>query len=78
MAEEISIIKINFLSAIPEILQGAKGLLQEWKPRVVIRAAYDERELLKIYLAIKNINPSYRLYLRYTLGLPQGLTLMAI
>ncbi len=78
MAEDVSIIKINFASAVPEILEGARKLLQEKKPRLIIRAAYDEKELVKIYLSIKNINPSYRLYLRYTLGLPQGLTLMAV
>lgn len=78
MTEEISIVKINFLSAIPEILEGAAKLLRERRPRLIIRAAYDEKELIKIYLAVKNINPSYRLYLRYTLGLPQGLTLLAI
>lgn len=78
MTEEISIVKINFLFAIPEILEGAARLLRERRPRLIIRAAYDEKELIKIYLAIKNFNPSYRLYLRYTLGLPQGLTLMAV
>lgn len=78
MTEDISIVKINFLSAVPEILKGARRLLQERKPKLVIRAAYSEKELLRIYLFIKRINPSYRMYFRYTLGLPQGLTLMAI
>lgn len=78
MAEDVSIIKINFLSAVPEILEGARNLLRKRKPKLIIRAAYDENVLLKIYLSIKSINTSYQLYLRYTLGIPQGLTLMAI
>ena len=76
--EDISIVKINFLSAVPEILEGARKLLLDRKPRLVIRAAYSEDELLKIYSSIKNINPTYQIYLRYTLGVPQGLTLMAV
>ncbi len=78
MIEDISIVKINFLSAVPEILEGARKLLLDRKPRLVIRAAYSEDELLKIYSSIKNINPTYQIYLRYTLGVPQGLTLMAV
>ena len=78
MIEDISIVKINFLSAVPEILEGARKLLLDRKPRLVIRAAYSEDELLKIYSSIKNINPTYQIYLRYTLGVPQGLMLMAV
>ena len=76
--QAISIIKINFPFAVSDILQGAKSVLQKIKPKLIIRAGFDERVLLSTYGMIKKINPQYKIYLRYTIGMPQGLTLFAV
>ncbi len=76
--QSLSIIKINFPFSVPEILFGARGTLQSIRPKIIIRAGFDERVLLASYRVIKEINPEYRIYLRYTLGIPQGLTLFAV
>lgn len=73
-----SIIKINFPFSVPEILYGAKGLMRSYRPKVIIRAGFDEKVLLQTYKAIRQLNPHYQIYLRYTIGIPQGLTLFAI
>lgn len=78
MGEMISIIKINFAFSVSEVLEGGKNLLRERKPKLIIRAGFDENVLLETYLVIKNINPRYKIYLRYTVGIPQGLTLFAV
>lgn len=76
--QSLSIIKINFPFSVPEILWGARGILQKTKPKIIIRAGFDEKVLLASYRAIKEINPQYCIHLRYTLGIPQGLTLFAV
>lgn len=74
----VSLLKINFPFSVPQILNGAKGLLKEKKPKVIIRAGFDENVLVRTYETIKKLNPDYRIYLRYTVGIPQGLTIFAI
>ena len=76
--QSLSIIKINFPFSVPEILYGAQSVMQQVKPKLIIRAGYDENVLLNVFKVIKKINPQYRVYLRYTLDMPQGLTLFAI
>lgn len=78
LRDKVSIIKINFPFSVPEILNGASCLLKEIAPKLIIRAGFDETVLLDIFSAIREINPSYRFYLRYTVGIPQGLTLFAV
>lgn len=74
----VSILKINFPFSVPQILNGARTLLRERKPKVIIRAGFDETVLMETYEAIKALNPDYRMYLRYTVGIPQGLTIFAV
>ena len=74
----VTILKINFPFSVPEILNGAGGLLRERKPKVIIRAGFDESVLIETYRTIKALNPDYQIYLRYTVGIPQGLTIFAL
>ncbi len=74
----ISIIKINMLSSIPEILKGGKELIEVKKPKLIIRVGFDETLMMNVYKTVKELNPFYRIYFRYTLGMPAGLTLYAI
>ena len=77
-AKNISIIKINFPFSVPEILKGASNLLKNRKPKIIIRIGFNENVLVQTYLTIKEINPSYKFFLRYSIGIPQGLTMFAI
>lgn len=74
----VSIIKINFPFSVDKVLDGAASILISRKPKLIIRAGFDEYVLLQTYSLIKSINSEYELYLRYTVGIPQGLTLFAI
>ena len=78
MEEAIYLIKINFAFSVSEVLDGGKNLLKKKKPKLIIRAGFDENVLLETYLLIKKLNPQYKIYLRYTVGIPQGLTLFAV
>lgn len=75
---EISLIKINFSYAVPEILNGAKYLLSSRKPKLIVRVGFHEKLIMDTYYTIKKINPGYAFYFRYTLGMPEGLTLYAV
>jgi FkbM family methyltransferase len=77
-SQNISIIKINFPFSVSEVLDGGIELLSEKMPKLVIRTGHDENVMLETYETIKRINPDYKIFLRYTLGIPQGLTLFAI
>lgn len=73
-----SLLKINFPFSVSQILNGAKSLLRSKRPKVIIRAGFDENVLAETFETIKVLNPDYRFYLRYTVGIPQGLTIFAI
>lgn len=75
---DVSLLKINFPFSVPQILQGAKELLRKQRPKMIVRAGFDENVLLETYRTIRLLNPDYRIYLRYTVGIPQGLTIFAI
>ena len=77
MTKDISIIKINFPFSVPQILDGASELLRNKKPRIIISIGFCEDVLINTYTKIKNINSDYKFYLRYSIGIPQGLTLYA-
>lgn len=78
MARNATILKINFPFSVSEVLEGAGGLLKNQKPRLVIRAGFDENVLLNTYFTIRDLNPDYKVFLRYTVGIPQGLTIFAV
>lgn len=75
---EATLLKINFPFSVPQILNGAKALLKKRKPKIIIRAGFDENVFIETYKTIKSLNPTYQIYLRYTVGIPQGLTIFAI
>ena len=77
-AKDISIIKINFPFSVPQILDGASHLLKCNKPRIIIRIGFNEDVLVETYTKIKEINPTYQFYFRYSIGIPQGLTMFAL
>jgi hypothetical protein len=75
---DISLVKINFPYSVTEVLFGGKELFLRRKPQLIIRIGFDENVLVDTCMAVRKINPDYKLYFRYTLGFPQGLTLFAI
>jgi len=74
----VSILKINFPFSVSQVLNGARNTLRVKKPKIIIRAGFDENVLIKAYKTIKALNPDYRIFLRYTVGIPQGLTIFSI
>lgn len=78
LREKFSLIKINFPFSVSDILEGATVLLQSEKPKLVVRVGFKEKLILETYKKIKEINPKYQFYFRYTLGMPEGLTLYAV
>jgi FkbM family methyltransferase len=75
---DISIVKMNFPFSVNEVLEGAQGLLARRKPKVIIRIGFHEEQLISATLLIKKLNPEYKIHFRYTVGIPQGITLFAV
>jgi FkbM family methyltransferase len=75
---DISVIKMNFPFSVNEVLEGAQGLLARRKPKIIIRIGFHEEQLISATLLIKKLNPEYKIYFRYTVGIPQGITLFAV
>lgn len=73
--DKVSIMKINYMEGVIEALQGAEKILREHMPKVIITVGFDCRNIRKIPILIKNINPKYKLYLRYNRGMVSALTL---
>lgn len=75
--EEVTIIKINFLTGVKETIEGMSRIMIQYKPRLVITVGFDEYALLTIPMLIKEINPAYKLQLRFAAAMPARLLLFA-
>lgn len=76
--EEVTLIKINFLSGVKETIEGMRRIMRQHKPKMVITVGFDESALLSIPVLIKDINPDYKLYLRFAAAMPARLLLFAV
>lgn len=72
--EAITLLKINYLEGTKEALQGAKNILQVHRPKLAISVGFDCKNIREIPILIKDINPDYKLYLRYNRGTISTLT----
>lgn len=78
LSSDISVVKINFPFSVSEVLEGGEKLLRRRKPKLIIRVGFNENVLVDTCMMIKKLNRDYKLYFRYTVGMPQGLTLFAV
>lgn len=76
--EEVTLVKINFWAGVKETIEGMKKLMVQRKPKLVMTVGFDEYALLSIPLLIKEINPAYKLYLRFADAMPARLLLFAV
>ncbi|MBB5336848.1 FkbM family methyltransferase [Pectinatus brassicae] len=77
-SKKVTLIKINFLSGVLETIEGAAEILKTQTPKLAIVVGFDEWSLLKIPLKIKEIQPNYKVYLRYNSAMPARLVLYAV
>lgn len=75
--KKVSMIKINFLQGVSETLLGGAEILKNYKPKLAITVGFDEWGIIKIPQVIKEINPDYKIYLRYAAAMPARLILFA-
>lgn len=75
--KRVTMIKINFLAGVAETLQGAAGILKEQKPKLAVTVGFDEWGMIRIAQAIKELNPDYKIDLRYAASMPARLILFA-
>ncbi len=73
----ITLIKINYLNGVVETIKGAKETLKKYKPNIVVTVGFDEWGVINIPRIIKEINPDYKLSLRYASPMPARLLLFA-
>lgn len=76
--KRVSMIKVNFLDGVYETLMGAKKILKEQRPKLIIKVGFDEWALIRIPKLIQQLNSEYKLYLRYATAMPARLILFAI
>lgn len=76
--EKITLIKINYLEGVKEALQGAKNILKAHQPKLAISVGFDCKNIRCIPLLIKEINPNYKIFLRYNRGTISTLMCYAI
>lgn len=76
--DNVSLLKINYLEGVYEALQGAKNIIRKYNPKIVITVGFDCKNIRMIPILLKQINPSYRLYLRFNRGMTSALTLYGV
>lgn len=76
--DQVTLIKINYLEGVEEALYGAQKILKEDKPKLALTIGFDCNNIRKIPKVIKEINPEYKLFLRYNRGMLSALTLYAV
>lgn len=75
--KDVTIIKINFLNGVCETLDGASNIIKKQMPKLAIMVGFDEWGLIKIPQRIKELNPDYKISLRYASAMPARLILFA-
>lgn len=63
--EPVTFIKMDIEGSERQALRGAVKTIQSHRPRLAISIYHKPQDLLQIPIFIKEINPSYRLYLRH-------------
>lgn len=76
--DEVTLLKINYLEGVKEAIEGASDILQRHEPKLAITVGFDCKNIRCIPILIKQINPNYKLYLRYNRGMISSLTLYGI
>lgn len=61
--EKVDFIKADIEGAEPKMLTGAVETIRRFKPKLAISAYHSDEDLLSLPRMIKDIDPSYRLYL---------------
>ncbi len=76
--KEITLLKINYFEGVREAVEGAAAILQKFAPKLVITVGFNCDNIRELPLLIKQINPDYRIYLRYNRGMVSALTLYCV
>jgi len=63
--ERVDFIKLDVEGAEIEVLQGAKGVIKEFKPQMAIAVYHEFSHFYEIALLVKKINPAYKLYFEH-------------
>ncbi|MBE6070249.1 MAG: FkbM family methyltransferase [Clostridium lundense] len=75
--ERITLVKINFFGGLQETVLGMKEIMINDKPKLVVTVGFDGETVMTIPRLIKQINPSYKLFLRFAAAMPARLLLLA-
>ena len=73
-----TIIEINFPHSVVEVLRGCVNAIERYHPKVIIRIGFFEGVVADVYQYVKENMSEYKIYFRYTVGIPQGLTMLLI
>lgn len=76
--DKVTILKINYLEGVKEALRGAEYILKHHKPKLAITVGFDCKNIRNIPILIKEINPEYKLFLRFNRGMISSLTCYGI
>ena len=76
--EKVSILKINYFEGVKEAIEGARNILQVHKPKLAVTVGFDCRNIRYVPILLKQINPDYKLYLRYNRGMVSACTLYGL
>lgn len=74
----ITMLKINYHEGVYEALEGAAGILKGQRPKLAITVGFNCANICRIPQLIKEINPQYRLYLRFNRAMVSACTLYGI
>lgn len=78
--DDVTVIKMDIEGAEQKALMGAKNHIIKNHPKLLISVYHNNEDLYKIPMMIKEMNPSYKFYLRYHGGniYPTEITLIAV
>ncbi len=77
-SHKISLLEIQYKDGALEAIQGAEKILKEHRPKIAVMVGCGMENIYKLPILIKNINPDYKLYLRYNRGFISTLTLYGL
>ena len=63
--DSVTFIKMDIEGSELKALEGAKGLIKKYKPKLAISVYHKPEDIVELPLYIKTLIPEYKLYLRH-------------
>lgn len=75
--DDVTLIKVNMSGSNRECIEGARRIIRDCHPKIAITVGLTKERLYQVPILLKEINPDYKLFLRFNESMPSRICLYA-